>query len=110
MSLFHPVCGDCGFRVVQGADSFCSLPKFKIDPNTESCSKHKFRESINFCEICGAALLEPGIVDLIDISFVIIALLNLVFVKLAAILKIVNLSKIHPLLKKLFKKKSVKVI
>ena len=66
MSLFHPICGDCGFRVIQGTDSFCSLPKFKIDPNTESCSKHKFRESIKICEVCGDTLFEPGIVDLVD--------------------------------------------
>ena len=66
MSLFHPICGDCGLKVEQGTDSFCSLSKIKIDPNIDSCSKHTFQETMKICEICGSVLLEPGIVDLID--------------------------------------------
>ena len=66
MSLFNPICGDCGLKVVQGTDSFCSLSKLKINPDIDSCSKHIFQESMKNCEICGNIILEPGIVDLID--------------------------------------------
>lgn len=66
MSLFNPICGDCGFKVTQGADSFCSLSKLKVDPSIDSCSKHTFQESMKICEVCGNIMLESSIVDLID--------------------------------------------
>lgn len=66
MSLFHPICGDCGFRVDQGTDSFCSITKLKVNKDLDSCSKHTPQESMRFCEICGNPFIEGGIIDLID--------------------------------------------
>lgn len=66
MSLFNSICGDCGFRVTQGSESFCSLSKLKVIPEVDSCSKHVFQDSMKFCEICGNVIFESGIVDLVD--------------------------------------------
>lgn len=60
------MCGDCGFKVAQGADNICSIFRIIIDAEKDSCPKYKPVSQMKHCEICGKALLEPGIIDLKD--------------------------------------------
>lgn len=57
-------CKTCTLLVSKGNDKFCGLSHYKVDPETDYCSRHP--NTALTCEICGSILLSSSIIDLVD--------------------------------------------
>ncbi len=57
-------CKTCAFLTPKGNDKFCGLGRYKVEPEADYCSHHQ--ATVTVCEICGSALISPGIIDLVD--------------------------------------------
>lgn len=57
-------CNTCKLLVSQNGKQFCGLGRYQVTPEADYCSRH--RDTLDTCEICGAVLIEPGIIDMQD--------------------------------------------
>lgn len=57
-------CKTCALLISKGDDRICGLGRYKVEPEADYCSHHQ--DTITVCEICGSALISPGIIDLVN--------------------------------------------